>query len=80
MLLFTEILPLPQNPSRGVQPFGVSGPYWKKKSYLGHTLNTQTLKKTDEQKQGFKSIYNFVLGRTQVGHPCDFPFTRATLH
>ena len=86
MLLFTEILPLPPNSSRGVQPFGVSGPHWKKKSYLGHTLHTQTLKKTDEQKQGFKSIYNFVLGcmwpvgGTRVGHPCDFPFARATLH
>ena len=30
---------------------------------LGHTLNTQTLTKTDEQRKGFKWIYSFVLGR-----------------
>ena len=29
---------------------------------LGHTLNPQTLTKTDEQEQGFKYIYDFVLG------------------
>ena len=36
--------------SRGAQPFGISGPHWKK-SCLGHTLNTQILMKTDEQKK-----------------------------
>ena len=37
--------------SRGVQPFGISG---RRRVVLGHTLNTQTLTKTDEQKKGFK--------------------------
>ena len=28
---------------QGVQPFGVSGPHWKKRGIvLGHTLNTET--------------------------------------
>ena len=49
---------------------------------LSHTLNTQTLMKTDEPKKSFKEIYNLVLGCThghpgayavrgpRVGHPC----------
>ena len=38
---------------RGVQPFGVPGPHWKK-SCLGPHINTQTLTKTDEEKKDFK--------------------------
>ena len=37
----------------GVQPFGVSGPHWKK-SCLGLHIKYTTLTKTDEQKEGFK--------------------------
>ena len=40
---------------------------------MGHTLNTQTLIKTDEQKKGFKYISNFVLGRSHsraAPHAC----------
>ena len=35
---------------------------------LGHTLNTQTLMKTDEQKKAFKRFYDFVLGHIH-SHP-----------
>ena len=35
---------------------------------LDHTLNTQTLTKTDERKKGFKYIYSFVLGHIR-SHP-----------
>ena len=35
----------------GVQPFGDSGPYGEKRVVLGHTLNTQTLTTTDEEKK-----------------------------
>ena len=35
-----------------IQPFGMSGPHWKEELIvLGHTLNTQKLMKTDEQKK-----------------------------
>ena len=37
----------------GSPTFCISGPHWKK-SCLGHSLNTQTLMKTEEQKIGFK--------------------------
>ena len=35
---------------------------------LGHTLNAQALVKTDEQENGFKETYNFVLGQIH-SHP-----------
>ena len=43
----------------------------RRRVVLGHILHTQTLTKTDEQKTGFKSIYDFVLGclRSHPG-PC----------
>ena len=37
---------------RGVQPFGISGPHWKK-SYLGPHIKYTNTKKTDEQKKRF---------------------------
>ena len=33
-----SLLSLNINYCRRVQRFGISGPHWKKKSYLGHTL------------------------------------------
>ena len=48
----------------------------RRRVVLGHTLNTQTLMKADEQQTGFKSIYDFVLGLIhshpgpRVGLPC----------
>ena len=41
------------NSDKGVPTLGIPGPHWKK-SRLGCTLNTQTLTKTDEHKEGFK--------------------------
>ena len=38
-------------PSRGVQTFGISGPHWKEKNYLGSHNKYTTLTKTDEQKK-----------------------------
>ena len=40
----------------------------EKQVVLDHTLNTQTLTKTDERKKGFKYIYSFVLGHIR-SHP-----------
>ena len=36
---------------KGVQPFGISLGQTGRRVVLGHTLNTQTLTKTDEQKK-----------------------------
>ena len=73
-----------QSPSRGVSNFLASlGHTGRRRVVLGHTLNTQTLTKTEEHKKGFKYIYDFVLGLIQsypgphaahrlwVGHPCE---------
>ena len=67
------------NASRGVQPFGISGPHWKKKSCLGPRLNTQTLMKTEEQKKKVLSKFMILGWATSVailgckwpaGHRC----------
>ena len=45
---------------RGVQPFGISGLHWKKSclgSYIKYTNSNE------DQKKGFKKMYDFVLGR-----------------
>ena len=48
---------------------------------LGHTLNTQTLMKTDELKNRLLVNYDFVLGNIhshpglRVGHPCPVELT-----
>ena len=65
--------------TRGVHPFGVSGQTGRRRVVLGHTLNTQTLTKTDEQKKVLskfmilcRAIFIAILGHMQwVGHPCE---------
>ena len=65
--------------TRGVQPFGISG---GSRVVLGHTLNTQTLIKTDERKNKVLSKFTILCWATfiailgcmrPVGHGLDTP-------
>ena len=61
--------------NRAVQPFGVSGPHWKKKSCLGsHIKYTNTNENWWEKIKDFRQIYDFVLGciHSLLGHLCQW--------
>ena len=57
-----------RNPNRVVQPFGISGPHWKKKSCLGTHIKYIATLNHKKISACFKYLCNFVLGRIH-NHP-----------
>ena len=60
---------------RGVQPFGVSGPYWKKKSCIGPHIKYIVTRNHRKKSHYVLSKFMILFGphaarRLQVGHPC----------
>ena len=57
--------------TRGVQPFGVSGPHWKKKSCLGPRIkHTKTNENWWEKKKKVLSKFTILCWATFIAIPC----------